>query len=557
MVRRFTAITVLAVVAILASNAVPSGAQSDGGLQVSGAGVGKPPPGAGMGTPAALKNPKCDAQSIAGWGTFPMVTTTAGPYCVAPAPKNNGGATSRGVTRDKIKVVFVEPFDRDLGTNRTTGATTSLKPAVLDTWAALSHVYETWGREPDFVFLKSSGRGEAEQRADALKVAAEKPMFVIDSDPNGLSTLVTTLAKQKYVVFSESANAHTSSALAPYLWGLVDDQAGAANAAEFIGKQLVGGKAQYAGDKSMQHQTRKFGLVYPEGTDISGFLSTFKRFKGELATPPLAYTASGSPLGDASTAAQQAPTIIAKLKSAGVTSVIPLTDIAMTGAMTHVATDQGYSPEWVITGSQYQDEVTLARSSYDQHQWAHAFGITNLTPPLKGGPPFSDTVLLDWYWGPNTGSYSRGTGYMIHWLADAIQYAGPTLTPDNVERGLFAVPARGGPAWHDTTTGQVGYGNTSGLAYPSHLQGGVDFVPIWYDGDTEGPSSLFIVGKGVNHYLDGGKRYTAGTWPTKPLTFFKDKGTIIESTPNAATTGSPAPCTDCPSQGGSGTPASS
>ena len=73
-------------------------------------GVGKPPPGAGMGTKAALENPKCNADTVQGWGTFSMVTTTGGPYCVAPAPKNNGGATARGVTGTTIKVVVVLPW---------------------------------------------------------------------------------------------------------------------------------------------------------------------------------------------------------------------------------------------------------------------------------------------------------------------------------------------------------------------------------------------------------------------------------------------------------------
>ena len=33
------------------------------------------------------------------------------------------------------------------------------------------------------------------------------------------------------------------------------------NAAEFIGKQLAGKKAEYAGDTAMHNQTRKFGVV--------------------------------------------------------------------------------------------------------------------------------------------------------------------------------------------------------------------------------------------------------------------------------------------------------
>ena len=43
------------------------------------------------------------------------------------------------------------------------------------------------------------------------------------------------------------------------------------NAAEFIGKQLVGKKAQYAGDTAMHDKTRVFGLVRSEVIDIDFF----------------------------------------------------------------------------------------------------------------------------------------------------------------------------------------------------------------------------------------------------------------------------------------------
>ena len=58
---------------------------------------------------------------------------------------------------------------------------------------------------------------------------------------------------------------------APYRWGQQDPVAGSMNAAEFIGKQLVGKKAQYAGDTAMHDKTRVFGLVRSEVIDIDFF----------------------------------------------------------------------------------------------------------------------------------------------------------------------------------------------------------------------------------------------------------------------------------------------
>ena len=84
---------------------------------------------------------------------------------------------------------------------------------------------------------------------------------------------------------------------------------------------------------------------------------------------------------------------------------------------------------------------------------------------------------------------------------------------------------------------------------------GVDYGPIWYDVTTVGPSNgLTAIGKGVNWYLDGAKRYIAGTWPTKPFPFFQKKGAVVEVTPDPAIVGAPVPCTGCPSAGGPGSP---
>jgi hypothetical protein len=225
----------------------------------------------------------------------------------------------------------------------------------------------------------------------------------------------------------------------------------------------------------------------------------------------------------------------------------------MTGSLTKAATKQEYQPEWIITGAQYQDVTILARN-YDQEQWAHAFGIANLPPAVESNPALTAN-LIDWYWGKTQGSVSAVPQSMISWLANAIQYAGPRLTPQNVARGLFGVPGRGGYAWHDVATNQFSFGRTTGLPQPSYQQGGVDYAPVWYDAETTGPSNgLTAIAKGVNWYLNGGTRYIAGTWPTKKFNFFQKQGAVYEVTPDPAIVGTPVPCSGCPSDGGPGTP---
>ena len=80
-------------------------------------------------------------------------------------------------------------------------------------------------------------------------------------------------------------------------------------------------------------QTRKFGLVYA-ATSSTSTSSTRPLAKYGVKIAPGAddHATRGPrrPLGDPTVAQEQAPVAIAKLKSAGVTSVILLADAAMT-----------------------------------------------------------------------------------------------------------------------------------------------------------------------------------------------------------------------------------
>ena len=64
-----------------------------------------------------------------------------------------------------------------------------------------------------------------------------------------------------------------------------------------IGKQLVGKKAQYAGD-DVKGQTRKFGVVYIKTlVDYPQFVDYFKKYGGTI-TNENSYDADGSTFGD-------------------------------------------------------------------------------------------------------------------------------------------------------------------------------------------------------------------------------------------------------------------
>lgn len=222
--------------------------------------------------------------------------------------------------------------------------------------------------------------------------------------------------------------------------------------------------------------------------------------------------------------------------------------------MLEQATKQELHPEWMITGYQYQDLTLLARA-YDQTQWAHAFGISNLYPGVVGSAGALDSV--SWYWGPTSGTYSIEVQSWMTWLLSGVHAAGPNLTAKTFRQGLFATPAFSGAADDDPLSIQTAWGKTAGLPYDEYMALGTDFAPVWYDATTEGYSQLASSAstptKGVEWYLDDGKRYQASQWPKKAFSFFDKSGAVVNLAQPAKPT-VPNPCTGCPSDGGPGTP---
>jgi hypothetical protein len=546
---------------VVIASALACAATTGGAATASGGhppGVGAPPAGTGIGTAAAMSNPRCD-QDAGPYGRFDFVYQGSGGVCVAPyqAAVGNGGATAQGVTKDTIKLAVVTPNPTEaaagMGTgiamNRATGARGLISDAFVDTVAAFEHAYETWGRKVEVDFVESTGTDEAAQRSDALLVKQMKPFAMIDGTVVGLDVLEATVAQAGIVVNGYAASTQKALKQPSFRYGQTDSQAAAINSAEFVGKQLVGKKAQWAGDSSLHSKTRTFASVYTAGViDISPFDKELARYKGR-SVQDFPYTSNGSPLGDPQAAQVAAPLIVQKMKSLGVTSVVLLTDVGMTTAVLAEATKQEYEPEWVITGSQFQDVVFLARN-YDQSQWAHAFGISTVTPTVAGGSTTTSPVA--WYWG-NQGTEQVVVDSWLQWFFNGIQAAGPKLTPKTFQQGLFATPAQGGAATGNPAAGQIAYGRTAGLPYDEYMSGGSDFAPVWYDAATTGNSNIFAIsGKGVEWYLDGARRYAAGHWPTKPFAFFDKTGAIIDFATQPVPL-VPNPCTGCPSSGGEGT----
>jgi hypothetical protein len=534
-------------------------------------GAAKPTPGSGIGTAAAMEDERCNTGGTNGvYGRWNHQAVGGGPICVRPfaAGEKNGGATSRGVTADAIRIVAVLPSSQ---AQSLLGQSTSGNPVkvvdmsagtyedALHDWviSQMAH-YETWGRAIDVRIYESSGTDEASQRADATEILAMKPFAVINFDTAGLEVLERSIAASKTLVHGYGTSASEAIAQQPYRWGASDTQAAAVNSAEVLGKQLVGREAVFAGD-ALKTETRKLGLVSIEDSiDVAGFEEELAEYKGSIAVKS-EYPAAGGTFGDSASAGQLAPTMVQKMKGAGVTTVVLFTDVQMNKALMQNATEQNWFPEWFTTGTGFYDTADLARVNYPPEQWAHMFGLTSFfpaVPPLPPGTPAPPgTSQYGWFWGPLTGTYTLRLAAGLGWLLNGVHTAGPDLTPKTFKQGLWSMPAMGGTgaataSGAPVTTPLTGYGHTTGLPYPGYIGGSLDFGLAWHDPATYGRSGN-AEGQGVVWFIDDGRHTKAGDWPKQTSPWF-DKTQSIFLFPSRPAPPVPSPpCAPnvCPSSG--------
>jgi hypothetical protein len=478
------------------------------------------------------------------------VPTFFGPDCYVPFEGDNGGETDMGVTEDTIKVVLYQGQENDPIVQAVAGAVTSDTPSESTaTYEAFlpyfEEFYETYGREVELIVYEGTGNAidEVAARADAVKIAQEIQPFAVWEGPLLTDAFADELAAQGILNIGLAGGGFQPEYYderSPYL--LQVGQAPWQNRvhlAEYIGKRLAGDPAVHAGDESFQDQERKFGLIYlttgPQSEEI------VEDFEADLAEYDieLAVTESYDNPLDVSA---MAPGAIAKMKDAGVTSVILTGDPLTPATFTRTATEQDYFPEWIISGAGLIDSTTYART-FDQAQWANAFGVS-FGAARQDPSVASSRQLFEWYTCQEPPAPDR---IALVFPIPALFYAtlagvGPDLTRENFMNALFmADPTPRGISNPSLSWGTPEKGRWDEPDY----QGVDDATEIWWDPDATGPDEIGNEGTGMYTYVDGGKRYLPGEWPEETPDVFTEEGTvtIIDEVPEAERVPDyPSPC---------------
>jgi hypothetical protein len=432
------------------------------------------------------------------------------PPCVPYWQGDNGGATSKGVTRDTIRIALPTVYNKPA------------LQAVLEGF--FNKRFEFYGRRIELV--SAGGGGECVGfKAAAADLDAQNFFGVLDQNHDDASCFYAELARRKIVgtpgvgVFTE----HRLQELAPYAWqySMSDDRQFAA-IGEWTCNRLVGGKAEHA--KGVQlNQPRKFGIIVqfnspdqePDTSPIEQALQRCgSRAEGVYRMKQSADSQQNLDMNQAA---------ILEMNSKGVTSVICLCQIFAEAFLGSYATAQGYFPEWLLSTYGGNDVNFLIRSVGwpESTQRTQILGTSML-------PRQTNTVDQPFWWmiqemdptanvkdQANTYGTNISNAYRSMLLmASGLQMAGPNLTPESFQRGLqqaqFPNPE------HRNQPGTVGF-----LDKDHSMTN--DTVEFWWSEAEPSPDDVGsnAGSPGTLCYLDRAARRLNGHFPKGRGAFFE------------------------------------
>lgn len=424
---------------------------------------------------------------------------------------DNGGATAKGVTATDILVSYRRTSDPDFVSTVAALAKADLPTSTPEqTYASIDGLvdyfnknFQFYGRKIKLVPYDAKGTvlgelfggGQDAATADAVKASTDLGVF---ADVTAITQPYNdALAKRKVVAFGAPyLSDEYFQERRPYAWSSLVSCTVVSKAATEAGvKQLLGKPAKYA-EGNLKDKPRKLAIVAPDNPEYQRCVASGQKVLKDAGfeAESLSYSL------DLSTLQNQAASLVSKLKADGITSVACACDPLLPLFLTNKAEEQAYTPEWQVMGTALTDS-DFAGKLYNQKQWARAFGISALGAQL----PLKKNLAYDAYKSVRQDEpvWSIQTQFFqLLPLALGLQMAGPKLTPESFEAGMFAYPE---------STGE----NGTWKFKPGSYTPIVDAKTVWWD-----PTKISPVDGKPGAYMSDEKRYKLGEAPTNEIPVF-------------------------------------
>jgi hypothetical protein len=450
--------------------------------------------------------------------------------CIPALVGSNGGATYQGITATTINYVILYPtygqaIDAALNQAQLQMTPDQAKQADSIFESFINTHWNLYGRKLKSVpvFWDASNADPASERALAKQIVAQYHPFAVvnyvpDIMPPALADQLTQAGVMSFGTGELSDQFFTSNA--PYSWDLNAQGFRTADmTAEYYCKKMYGKNANLAGDPTMRLKKRKLGVLAadsPEWTqvaqrfiaDVSGGMC------GTAADKPPMYTVST----DLNTAKTEWAPLATRMKNDGVT-----TSVGWPGSSVCTGADQqNYFPEILISGTADQDDDEVGQAEGNlcsPKQQADSFGIGWLVPsgPNSGHEDYPVAHAVDPSYDPPYLAY--GVWLMLETFGRLVEWAGPHLTPQNIERGARSSPQLGGyanphpwPGWQpecchpNAPEWNFAAGANDFTAY-------YDAREVYWSATTISPSDN---APGTWVCVNACRRYTLGQWTTAP-----------------------------------------
>ena len=378
------------------------------------------------------------------------------PPCQPAWHGDNGGATSRGVTGSTITISY-----RSASTSQLAALYALVPPPVIGTNAqevstmrtyirAFNREFELYGRkvvlqpfqgQGDFI-SEDLGMDQAQAQQDATTVATGIGAFADISLIDSSAVYASDLANQRVVTSSLYENELSwYQQYAPWEYTPGPDCTKAAQATgAILGKQLGGLPASDAGDENLRTKTRVFGIVYPQNPQAAACQTADVQ---AMARYHQTVVKSVGVQFNLAQLVQQSQSAVAQMQADGVTTIIVSSADPITPTfMMQAADKEGYHPEWWVQsyfagGLTNMDSLTRL---FPADQRDHIIGIGNQVQPLSVqeavraydlGDPSPRARLIP--------SYIFTYNSLLQFF-DALQLAGPDLTPQNFQAAMDHIP---------------------------------------------------------------------------------------------------------------------
>lgn len=449
-------------------------------------------------------------ETASGWGTSVtpcedrdlQVESDYSPPCFS-FTGDNGAATHRGITEDTITVSYRFLIDGHLLETLGGLAGQSLGEDAEDLWRTTAGLVDYFNTNLEFygrtielerfdgrgtltAELVEAGREEADN--DALTAVDMEAFADIGTGLGSTQPYAEALAGREVLTFGVPyMSRQWFQEHAPYAWSSFSDCTLVAETAAQLGNERLLDEPAILAGGDLNNRPRTLGVIHPNNREYTRCTEATLDMLRSAGNEPALVQNYTLDLGATET---NAASIMARLRDADITSVGCACDPLMVRALAALAEQQGYQPEWFILGVGFWDldlvGQMIAQGSGDQ--WSRSIGAS----PSASPEPVGESEAYRAYTSVRDDEPSQAVDLIyaqLYRLAIGIQMAGPELTPENFQTGMFNYPGGSGAlgAWAFS---------------PENHAGVIDARIVWWDMDAASP---FNGEPGT--YADTGERF--------------------------------------------------